>query len=254
MTWIIGRAGPFGHAVGVSDIRITLADGTEYDCLQKLYKIGNQLVLGFAGSVAIGLEAAAQMSTALNLSGSNGSWDPLYIAESLPIGTRKLFKSFPEEERVLGCQLMLLSTHPTQNDGSAPWARCFIHRYSAPDFIPVQAAPAQIVSIGSGSGIKRYADALKSLEDDMNMFKLEVGFFGGAGIALMSSLTSLLRRVPQPGISSYLQVCLVGRDRVRLGGFSREGSEAIPKLARNKHELNRILGELGVSTLEGALC
>ena len=91
MTWVIGRAGPFGHAIGISDIRITLQDGSEIDCLQKIYKVAPQLVLGFAGSVAIGLELVAQLGKSLQPPDDTGGWDPHYIAKGLPIGTRQLF-------------------------------------------------------------------------------------------------------------------------------------------------------------------
>jgi len=253
MTWVVGRAGPFGHAVGVSDIRIT-TDGREIDCLQKVYKVGNQLVLGFAGSVAIGLEAVAQMGTALSVAPPGGSWDPLYIAESLPIGTRKLFSKFPESERALGSHLMVLSAHPIQNDGPAPWARCYVHRYCSPEFEPIEAPQADIVSIGSGARVKVYTDALKTLEKDMQMFKLEVGFAGGSGIALMSSLSSLLGRVPQPGISGHLQICLVGRESVRLGHYSPQDGGPMPTLATSRQELDQHLKGLGITSSEGATC
>ena len=166
MTWVIGRAGPFGHAIGLSDIRITLQDGTERDCLQKMYKIGPQLVLGFAGSVAIGLELVAQLGKSLQPPDDTGGWDPHYIAKGLPIGTRQLFSLFPANQRELGCKLMLLSAHPTENDGEAPWARCYVHRFYAPNFEPIETAQAKIVSIGSGTDVKPYRDALESLSRD----------------------------------------------------------------------------------------
>ncbi len=46
----------FGYSVGVSDIRVTLYDGSERDCLQKIYPIAQSIALGFAGSVRIGFE------------------------------------------------------------------------------------------------------------------------------------------------------------------------------------------------------
>src|SRR6266511_2331168 len=54
MTWIVGRAVPWGCAAALSDIRVTLADRSEVDCLQKIYPVGRFIALGFAGSVAIG--------------------------------------------------------------------------------------------------------------------------------------------------------------------------------------------------------
>ena len=41
----------FGYGFGISDVRVTLADGSEVDCLQKIYPIGRHVAAGFAGSV-----------------------------------------------------------------------------------------------------------------------------------------------------------------------------------------------------------
>lgn len=260
MTWVVGRAGPFGHAVGLSDIRVTLHDGSEHDCLQKMYKIGPQLVLGFAGSVAIGLELVAQLGTVLKPKDKTGSWDPQYIAERLQIGTRELFNLFPEHQRLLGCELMLLSAHPTENDGAAPWARCYVHRFCSPKFESLEAAQAQIVSIGSGSDVKPYAEVLDALSVDVEMFKLEMGFPGGSGLGLMSSLTSLLLQNPTAGISRHLHICIVGRDSVRIGtnnpftSSHKPTDEAMPNVARSMEELNQILGDVSSSMLALAVC
>ena len=55
MTWIVAMATPWNYCFGLSDVRVTLADGTERDCLQKIYPIANSLAMGFAGSVLIGM-------------------------------------------------------------------------------------------------------------------------------------------------------------------------------------------------------
>lgn len=216
MTWVIGRAGPFGHAIGLSDVRVTLSDGSEHDCLQKVYLVGSQLGLGFAGSVAIGMKIATQLSNGLYVPDRKGIWDPLFVANNLPADTKEIFNRFPQEEKDRGCELILLSVHPTWNDGVAPWAKCFVHRFFAPEFEPIEAPQAKIVSIGSGSGIEPYVDALANFTQDMEVFKLETGFPGGSGIGLMSSISALLNKIPSPGISQFLQIVLVGRDKVRI--------------------------------------
>ena len=91
MTWIIGRGGPFGHAVGISDIRITLPDRSTHDCLRKLYKLGPQLVLGFAGSVQIGLEMVSQLAAILGADDDRGIWDPLESPTVSPSERRPSF-------------------------------------------------------------------------------------------------------------------------------------------------------------------
>jgi hypothetical protein len=260
MTWVIGRAGPFGHAVALSDIRVTLGDGSECDCLQKIHRVTPNMVLGFAGSVAIGLEAVAQMRVALHRERPTDRWDPRYVAETLPDGMSQLFESFSAEERSLKCELMLFSAHPTKNDGAAPWARCYVHRFYSPQFEPVEAPQAQIVSIGSGAHIQPYANALEKLGNDMEMFKLEAGFPGGSGLGLMVSLSPLLRRTPTSGISQFLQIFIVGRSEVRFGNNGSDPeSEAqpnmkMPEVARDMQELRKLLGKMNVPSVDFAKC
>lgn len=62
MTWIVGGAPPFGWAVGLSDIRVSFSDGTELDCLRKIYPVGRFITAGFAGSVAIGFAMIQRLS------------------------------------------------------------------------------------------------------------------------------------------------------------------------------------------------
>ncbi|BCY17361.1 MAG: hypothetical protein GYA12_15275 [Chloroflexi bacterium] len=258
MTWIIGRATPFGNSIGISDIQITLNDGTTIDCLQKIYKIGNQMALGFAGSVAIGLENVYQITTALNIKSPKQMWDPRKIAETLPYGAKKLFNSFSQEEQDLGCQLLLLGVHPNENDGPSPWAKCYVYKFSSPDFEPIRSNGVEIVSIGSGSGIKKYVDALDRLSHDFDMFKLETGTPGGSGLGLMTSISSVLNGNPQPGISQHVHICIVGRDGVRLGTNivkdpdNPEKNKPMPNLATNMDELQKMISDFCNQSIAGA--
>lgn len=260
MTWIIGRGGPFGYAVALSDIRITLSDGTELDCLQKIYNVGPHLALGFAGSVSIGLEVIRQLSEVLPRSEEDLAWIPQDVAQQLPKGTRELFHSFPKEEQKLGLHLILLATHPSENDGAAPWAKCYVYRFFSPDFAPLPALPLEIVSIGSGSQVEPYVEALQELENSFEPFKLQQHNQYGAAIGLMSSITSALSRHPVDGISPFLQICIVSRGKILIGdncvfvnGESGEKLE-MPKLATNFTELEKLLSQAKGSSLEKARC
>ena len=260
MTWVIGRAGPFGYAVGLSDIRVTLKDGTERDCLQKVYNIGPHLALGFAGSVAIGLEIVNQLSAVLPRPEKDVAWIPQIVAENLPRGTRELFRAFPEQERRLGSQLMLLSAHPTENDGAAPWAKCYVHRFSSPDFDPKLARPAQIVSIGSGSSVEPYRKALGKLEGDLELLKLQQFNRDGAAIGLMVSISSELKKLPIQGISAHMHICVVGRDGIRIGRNDAETHDApeenfkMPPVAKSLEELRLMLSDAKGTLIEQARC
>lgn len=260
MTWVIGRAGPFGYAVGLSDVRVTLNDGTEFDCLQKIYKVGPQIVFGFAGSVAIGLEIVAQLARSLRVSEQNQAWNPKYVADLLPFGTRRLFDAFPDSEKDLGCELLMLATHPNEQDGAAPWAKCQVYRFFAPYFEPIETNHSEIVSIGSGSCIEPYVKALQTLNFDYDMFQLEVGLMYGAGYGLMVSISSILNQVAVSGISRHLHFCFVGRDSVKIGTNNiqspshSEDDFIMPPVATNIEELRNILASRGSSAIEQAKC
>ena len=261
MTWVIGRAGPFGHAVGLSDIRVTLQNGREVDCLQKIYNIASGLALGFAGSVKIGFEIVEQLSASLN-SKPNVQWNPVYLAEWLPIGTRELFSTFPKKFRDGGCELILLSAHPKDNDGAAPWARCYVYRFRAPEFKPLLANSAEIVSIGSGEKKAEYSEVLRSLENNFDMLKLETGMEGGSALGLMMSVTSAINKMPAKGVSTHLHVCIVGREGTKSGknditAQSRpEDNFIMPQVATNMDELQKLSlsADISKSTIEKATC
>lgn len=261
MTWIIGRPGPFGYAIGLSDVRVTLSNGTEKDCLQKIYNIGPHIVLGFAGSVAIGLKIVNQLALELPPPPKKGlSLIPQAVAENLPIGAQKIFSEFPEQERRLGSQLLLLSAHPSENHGSAPWAKCYVYRFSAPDFHPKLADSSEIVSIGSGSGVEAYKKILQDLQDDFEHFKLQQYHPNGAALGMMTSISSVLKKLPMKGISQHIQFCVVGRDGIKIGKNDIEDKEMpeksfiMPPLATSLEELRKMLSANGISSIEEASC
>lgn len=260
MTWIVGRAGPFGYAVGLSDIRVTLSDGAEFDCLQKIYRIAGNMALGFAGSVQIGLEVVAQITTALNIEEENKKWNPFYIADFFNVGTKQIYEKHAQKLNNPETHFLVFSAHPTMNDGSAPRAKCFVHRFCSPNFEPETAKQSAIVSIGSGSNIEPYKKALEKLGNDTEVFQLEMAVPGGSGLGLMMSLTETLQALPEPGISQYLQTVLVGRNSVRISNnfaFVKDssGKKPInPPIAQNFDDLKRILQKKGVSSIHGATC
>lgn len=262
MTWVIGRPGPFGFAVGLSDIRVTLADGSEKDCLQKIYKIGDHVALGFAGSVKFGFEMVAQLANSLPPPPQKGvALIPQAVAEELPKGASAIFKDFPESERRLGSALMLLSAHPTENDGAAPWAKCYVYHFLAPDFTPKLAEPSQIVSIGSGSKVGHYKAVLRKLQTNLEHLMLQQFSPDGAAIAMMATISSELTKFPVIGISDHLHLCLAGRDGIRFGRNDTRiydddpnKSFKMPPVATSFDELLSMLSATGISSIEGARC
>jgi len=65
MTWIVGTPTMFGYSFGISDVRVTLRDGVEVDCLRKIHNVGRFIAAGFAGSVKIGFAMVDELASLL---------------------------------------------------------------------------------------------------------------------------------------------------------------------------------------------
>jgi hypothetical protein len=76
MTWVIGMRTMFGYSIGLSDVRVTAADGRFVDCLQKVYPVGRDIILGFAGSVSIGFKMVRRMATLMSQAPPDQGWGP----------------------------------------------------------------------------------------------------------------------------------------------------------------------------------
>ena len=103
MTWIVGRALPWGYTVAVSDIRVTFDNGSEVDCLQKIYEVGPFIALGFAGSVRIGFRMVERLRQLLGGLKPGQTWKPDVVAELWPEEARKVFARFSKRQQDLQC-------------------------------------------------------------------------------------------------------------------------------------------------------
>jgi len=74
----------FGYGIGISDVRVTLEDGSQHDCLQKMYPVGRFMAMGFAGSVRIGFAMLEELSSLLGAAGEDQMWNPNDVAEWWP--------------------------------------------------------------------------------------------------------------------------------------------------------------------------
>ncbi len=181
MTWIVGAAAPAGYAVGISDIRVTFSDGSERDCLQKIYPMARFIAAGFAGSVRIGFEMLNGLAFQL--------------------------RGAPENMAFL-----LLGTHPTDDVGIPGMARCSVHILRSPEFVPVLARIGEVVSIGSGSGFPPYQEALASLSaNPMSLLHGEMMGIGGSSLILSMVIQKTIEKNPVLGISPHAHICLVYR-------------------------------------------
>jgi hypothetical protein len=217
MTWIIGTSLPFGYALGLSDIRVRFRDGSEADCLRKIYAVGRFIALGFAGSVYIGFKMAQSLARMLYLPDYSRAWIPEYVAKEWQTRAQQVFDLSPNIEKAQGCQLMLLGVHPTNNHGDSPWAKSEAYTFFAPDFQPVRIRPEKLVSIGSGAKVKEYSRILKNLSKQTNsVMPLETVIPGGMSSGISDSITDVIQQVHKKGISPHLHICLVSRGDVIL--------------------------------------
>jgi hypothetical protein len=218
MTWIVGAPMINGYGFAISDVRVTLGDGSERDCLQKIYAVGQFIAGGFAGSVRIGFAMLETLTALLHTANKEGAWDPTAVAQWWPQDARQIFALFPEEERNSQCHLMLVSTHPSENCGDSSWARSYVHIFKSPDFEPVVLPGRKVAHIGCGVGVKPCTDAVETLSNDnkffITMMQSEVNNSGGMVSSVGHYLTDILKRTQPNGISSHLHYCWVYRGKV----------------------------------------
>jgi hypothetical protein len=255
MTWIIGSPRVFGYSLLLSDVRVTLGDGTERDCLQKIYPVGRFLVAGFAGDVRIGLTMIGVLQRWLHHEDETKAWIPEETAELLPAIARDVFHDFAAENRESGCHLMLAGVHPTERLGAAPWARPSLYRFRSPEFTPEPAAINTFVSIGSGGYVDEYRQVLEGVSgmktDFMNIETMG-GPFGHSGGSLLSSiLRKEMDRRPVEGISRHFHICVVRIGEISFSNndvniYPQSGEKIefrMPKVATTWSELMEILGD-----------
>jgi len=201
----------WGYSFGISDIRVTLSDGSERDCLQKLYPIAQSIALGFAGSVSIGFTMVETMRRWLHNPDTTCAWLPLETAELWPKLAQRAFESAPPQEQRGHSHLMMLSADPVAKNGPGPLT--YAHIFKSPDFTPVQIGVHKVVGIGSGNFIEQYRNSLSELSDNheqnFSMMQMETNNPGGMGTGLGIRLTSLLKGTNPSGISSHLHYCWV---------------------------------------------
>jgi len=268
VTWVIGGGVMTGYAIGLSDIRITFADGSERDCLQKIYPVGPNIAAAFAGSVAIGFELIQNLTALLHVPKDSEpvGFDPVEIADRWPAEARRIFAAQPAEERDLQSHIMLLGVSPLAHNGNPAWPRTEIYTLKSPDFSPRKAQPHEYLAIGIGASV--FENDLRKLSENndrrMILMQGEMGNLGGMGTMLAIHFTDIVRRHQPRGISSHLHLCWVFLDRIvirtndhlltgRWSGWNLgpdvtadiETNFTMPIIARGYQELQQVIQKSG---------
>jgi ATP-dependent protease HslVU (ClpYQ) peptidase subunit len=262
MTWIVGVASPVGYALSISDIRVTFRDGSEKDCLQKLYPMARFIAAGFAGSVKIGFTMLDALAYQLRDAPENMAFFPQEVADCFAPLAKDIFRSIPLEDRSGGSHLMILGAHPTEDLGIPGWARCVVNILRSPEFTPETAKIGEVVSIGSGSVYPPYSEVLLGFSSDpMSLYKLEPAGFGASSVLLSLIIQKTIERNPVPGISAHAHMCLVSRrfmdvrpnDEDIYPPTGEKIEFRMPPVATNWDEFVRIASQNHKSAI-GAIC
>lgn len=266
MTWIVGTNSLFGHAILVSDIRVTIytnsGEQVLIDCLQKVYPLGQFVIGGFAGSVKIGFKMLARLQREFSAVDRSEAWILDIVANTWwPRLAKRIFHSFPKEEKKLGSKILLASAHPTKNRGDAPWAWTDVYSFSSPNFAPNKAGQNEIVSIGSGTDVSTYMNAVKEARDSFTYHEVFLGGESVQGRFVASIVEKTVKENPISGVSYLFQVAIVNRgkfsimnheyDIIKPGGQKTE--IRFPPIALNYEQLIQLVRNKG-HMVKGALC
>jgi hypothetical protein len=218
MTWIIGASTVMGYAVGISDIRVTFADGSEKDCLQKLYPMSRFIAAGFAGSVWIGFAMLDAMAYLLKDLPERSAWHPQEVADCFQDLALQVFQAAPQPEQILQSHLILLGAHPTEDMGIPGCARCSVYILKSPSFVPQLGRIGEVVSIGSGTTVASYQKVLDGFSSNVlsllhgEEMGMEMGF-----LSLSMVVQKTIEQNPAAGISPHAHICVVRRASIRVG-------------------------------------
>jgi hypothetical protein len=174
MTWIVGAPTMFGYGFGISDVRVTLGNGDEVDCLQKIYPIGRHFAAGFAGSVKIGFAMLDELRRLSSYADERSACDPRSVFQEWPGRAQTVFSRFEADEQSAGCHLMLILVHPQEHVGNPAWPRSFVYIFRSPNFESEIVAVHTLGSIGSGNDFGRCRDAIESFGADHSREQLYI--------------------------------------------------------------------------------
>ena len=261
MTWVIGATFPLGgYGLLVSDVQVTLQNGTRLDVIRKIHDVGPVLVMGFAGSVRIGFEMVESLRSALAVpqDEEEGAFIPVDVAEAWAPVAAHVFAHAAAEERALGCHLLLVGVHPTE-DVIPGRARAYVVRMASPSFRPGFAPQRMfsVLSIGSGAQVREYRGFTRELlgRPNQGVLQAAIGPFERWGQTVAQMLGMGIGLHPAPGVSPHLHFAQVRRWESHLFAndrrtFQPEGPPVeflMPAVASTYPEFCEMLAERGIA-------
>ena len=258
MTWVVGIANVFGYGAAISDVQVSWPQsGRVLNCLQKVYGLGPCLAGGFSGSVEVGFRLLADMAIIINTTTPPGhAIVPRAFAHKWYRRARRFFSGQPTTIQQLGSELLLVGVSPGERIGDSPWPRTdVIVMRSRTGFSPEYATGIRCLSIGSGSAVEVYREAL---QDPQNLIQLDVGGSAGIALGLTAQLRHVISKYPQPGISRYTHLTMVRTDSITIQpmnftDFESDGTvvrDHMPPVARSWEEFSALAQQNGLATAE----
>lgn len=266
MTWIVGMPFFFGYGLMVSDVRVSW-NGREEDCLQKVFPVARFVGVGFAGSVYAGFVMLNELRREYSLADKGDAWIPQFVADDWRRRARTIYARIKNDPRVQGhpCHLLFVGAHPTEHMGNSDWPRCYAWKMRSPDFELEFAEMNRAVSVGSGTEVSHYREALADLHDDdavSPLIQMEVGGVGGFASAVQHVLGQTVAEHPVSGVSKHLHLAIVTRgmdfrvqpnDHTIYPGGSQVIQVKMPHVARSWEEFEEYCRSQGLAAGD-AIC
>jgi hypothetical protein len=253
MTWVIGMSrGPIGGGFIASDVRITVGT-TYYEAVQKVHPLAWCVLGGFSGSVLLGFDAVqmAQRRWKDSLK-ERRLVAPSEVARHLGRDLRDAWEqekgNFDAEHKRGGLSLLIVGVNPSPRPAAhpevMPWhpSDAFILR--APPFEPCKVPRGEPRSIGSGSSIPEYEDAICKWLADPGASSM----FPELAMALLAVRDSAHEARSEETISESLQIIRLDPEGEGLGDYL--GPDHSVRIARNAQEFRDLAQDEGFTAAD----
>lgn len=229
MTWVLAQPTIFGQVLALSDIQITFTDskGNKFykDCLQKMYAMDDNFIVGFAGNPFGGFAMLSKLSEALRKvkNGNNNLFpEPEKVINAWVPIAKRLFNNLVDEAKNGEVHLLMAGVSHSEDVGLPGHGKPVVATLKSPDFTPTFAKIGEWISIGSGSGVEEYKKILEKLSGEKTypIMQMEVNNSGGFASALgLVLIMDVQQEAERKGISKHFHVAIVSREGV-MGGNS----------------------------------
>ncbi len=248
-----------GYGAVLSDTCVTFLDGSTADLVQKAYPVGRFIVGGFAGGIRNGFILLGDLQRHLYEPDMTRAWNPEIIAEDWSRNAMMIYENHSDYQKDMETHILLTGAHPTEDAGIPGFAKIIGVIMKSPDFHPeFYFGNMDMYSIGSGNYVDEYLKLLAEIRKDWpKLIQAEVGKNPGGYARMLDSLVNqAIFENPVPGISSYINHLIVGRNSLNGGASKRTdhppGKEPFvhprPPVATSWPEFVRMVNAQGTGT------